>query len=112
MHSMTMVNLCSWTVEELRAVIALLKRPESKPVEIEDDLYNRIARAVHDKMINLSICVRAAGTATRTRPCSCEKWRKLLGKSWATFFQGHQHYKFEAEFDYADREWFKVFPSK
>ena len=38
-------------MEELRAVIALLKRPEFKPAEIEDDLHNRIARAVHDKMI-------------------------------------------------------------
>ena len=47
-------------MEELRAVIALLKWPVFKPTEIEDDLHNRIARAVHDKMIKLSICVRAA----------------------------------------------------
>ena len=46
-----MVYLCSWTMEELRAIIALLKRPEFKPAEIEDDLHQRIARAVHDKMI-------------------------------------------------------------
>ena len=46
-----MVYLCSWTVEELKAVIVLLKQPEFKPVEIEDDLHKRIARAVHDKMI-------------------------------------------------------------
>ena len=45
-----MVYLCSWAVEELRAVIALLKRPEFKPAEIEDDLHQRIARAVHNKM--------------------------------------------------------------
>ena len=51
MHSITMVYLCSWTVEELKAVIVLLKQPEFKPVEIEDDLHKRIARAVHDKMI-------------------------------------------------------------
>ena len=54
-----MVYVCSWTLEELRAVIALLKRPEFKPAEIEDDLHNRIARAVHNKMTkNLSICVQ------------------------------------------------------
>ena len=51
MHSITMVYLCSWTAEELKAVIVLLKQPEFKPVEIEDDLHKRIARAVHDKMI-------------------------------------------------------------
>ena len=38
-------------MEELRAVIALLKRPEFKPAEIEDDLHQRIERAAHDKMI-------------------------------------------------------------
>ena len=42
---------CSWTTEELRTVIALLQRPKFKPVEIEDDLHSRIARAAHDKMI-------------------------------------------------------------
>ena len=35
-----MVYPCSWTMEELRAVIALLKRPEFKPAEIQDDLHN------------------------------------------------------------------------
>ena len=51
MYSIVMVYLCSWTMEELRAVIALLKRPEFKPAEIEDDLHQRIERAAHDKMI-------------------------------------------------------------
>ena len=50
-HSIIGVYPCSWTMEELRTVIALLQRPEFKPVEIEDDLHSRIARAVHDKMI-------------------------------------------------------------
>ena len=51
MHSITTVYLCSWTVEELRAVIVLLKQLEFKPAEIEDDLHKGIAQAVHDKMI-------------------------------------------------------------
>ena len=38
-------------MEELSAVIALLKLLEFKPAEIEDDLYQRIARAVHDNII-------------------------------------------------------------
>ena len=50
MHNITTVYLYNWTVEELRAVIVLLKQPEFKPAEIEDDLHKRIARAVHDKM--------------------------------------------------------------
>ena len=51
MFVITMVYLCSWTMEELSAVIALLKLLEFKPAEIEDDLYQRIARAVHDNII-------------------------------------------------------------
>ena len=35
------------TVEELRSVIVLLKRPDFNPAEIDDDLHKRIARAVH-----------------------------------------------------------------
>jgi hypothetical protein len=42
----------SWTVEELRAMIVLLKRPEFKPADIDDDLHKRISKAVHDKMIH------------------------------------------------------------
>ena len=51
MFVITMVYLCSWTMEELSAVIALLKLLEFKPAEIEDDLHQRIARAVHDNII-------------------------------------------------------------
>ena len=38
-----MVCLGRWTVEELRSVIVLLKRPEFNPAEIDDDLHKRIA---------------------------------------------------------------------
>ena len=35
-----------------------------------------------------------------------------LFKSACYLVRSNQHYRFKAEFDYADREWFKVFPSK
>ena len=92
-------------MEELRAVIALLKRPEFKPAEIEHDLHNRIARAVHDKMIktfdmressldgdqDLTMFIREVE----------EVVREIMGDS---RFEGHQHYKFEAEYDNEDGE--------
>ena len=80
MHSIINVYLCSWTGEELRAVIVLLKRPEIKPAEIEDDLHKRIARAVHDKMIISFDMLEVEGVV-----------REMMGDS---CFRGHQHYKF------------------
>ena len=44
---------CSWTVEELRAVIELSKRPEFNAADIDDDLHKRILRAFDDKMIKV-----------------------------------------------------------
>ena len=69
MYCLTIVDsqyLCSWTVEELRAIIVLPKRPKFQFAEIEDDLHKRIARAMHDKMKKSSMCMRVNGTATRT----------------------------------------------
>ena len=96
---------CSWTLEELRAVIALLKRPEFKPAEIEDDLLNRIARAVHDKMIK-SFDMRESSLdgdqdLTMFMREVEEVVREIMSDS---RFKGHQHYKFEAEFDDEDRK--------
>ena len=100
-----MVYLCSWTMEELRAVIALLKRPEFKPAEIEDDLHQRIARAVHDKMIK-SFDMRESSRdgdqdLTMFMREVEEVVREIMGDS---RLKGCQHYKFEAEFDDADGE--------
>ena len=38
-------------MEELREVIAMLKQPEFKPSDIDDELHQRIASAVHSKYI-------------------------------------------------------------
>ena len=57
-----MVYLCRWSVEELRYIFVggpwtrrggaqSLKGPEFKPAEIGGELHNRIACAVHNKMI-------------------------------------------------------------
>ena len=91
---------------ELRAVIALLKRPEFKPAEIEVDSHNGIARAVHDKMIK-SFDMRESSRdcdqdLTMFHASVEEVVKEIMGDS---RFRGYQRYKFEAEFDYdADRE--------
>ena len=91
-------------MEELRAVIVILNRPEFKPAEIED---KRIARAVLAKMIK-SFDMRVS---SRARDCNQDLTkftreveqvvREIMGDS---CFKGHRHYKFEAEFDDADGE--------
>ena len=73
---------CSWTVEELRAVIVLLKRPEFKPAEIEDDLHNRTARAMHVKMIKSFDTRESSQDGNHNLTMFMREVRKLLGKSW------------------------------
>ena len=46
-HCLSMRYLRTWTVEELREVIALLQRPTFNPAEVDDDLHKRILRTVH-----------------------------------------------------------------
>ncbi len=91
-------------MEELRAVIVLLKRPEFNPAEIDDDLAKRIGRAVHEKMIK-SFDMRESSMdgdqdLTMFMREVEEVVREIMGDS---RLKGNQHYKFEAEFD-ADGE--------
>jgi hypothetical protein len=92
-----MVCLGRWTVEELRSVIVLLKRPEFNPAEIDDDLHKRIARAVHDKMIK-SFDMRESSRdgdqdLTMFMREVEEVVREIMGDP---NFKGNQSYKFEA----------------
>ena len=43
----------NFAVGELREVIALLKRPEFKPAEIDDNLHQRISHAVYNWCIKV-----------------------------------------------------------
>ena len=91
----TMVCLGRWTVEELRSVIVLLKRPEFNPAEIDDDLHKRIARAVHDKMIK-SFDMRESSRdgdqdLTMFMREVEEVVREIMGDA---HFKGNQGYKF------------------
>ena len=112
-----MAYLCSWTIEELRSVIVLLKRPEFKPADIEE--HKRIARAVHDKMIKSfnmrERAEREKQQGGRSGPDHVHRYQDLTmfmreveevvrGIMGGSCFKGHQHYKFEAEFDYADEK--------
>ena len=78
----------SWTVEELRAVIGLLKQPEFNPADIDSDLHKRISTAVNDKMIE-SFNMREGSLdgdeeSWRIWPCLYWRWRKSWGKLWRT----------------------------
>ena len=70
-------------MEEIRAVIALLKRPEFKPAEIEDDLHNRIARAVHDKTIK-TFDMRVGSLDGDEDLTFMREVEEVVRKSWAT----------------------------
>jgi len=46
-----------WTVDELKNMIALLKRADFDPTDIDTDLHKRVADAIQDGFIRRLTCV-------------------------------------------------------
>jgi hypothetical protein len=87
-------------VEELREVIAMLKRPEFKPLEIDDDLHQRIAGAVHSRYIKKFDMRESSRDGDQDLTMFMREVEDVVREIMEDpRFKGHQHYRFEAELD-------------
>ena len=89
-------------MDELREVIAMLKWPEFKPEphEIDDDLHQRIANAVHNKYIKQFNMRESSRDGDQDLTMFMREVEDVVREIMEdSRFNGHQHYKFEAEFD-------------
>jgi hypothetical protein len=87
-------------VEELREVIAMLKRPEFKPSDIDDDLHRRVASAVHSRYIKKFDMREGSRDGDQDLTMFMREVEDVVREIMEdTRFKGHQHYRFEAELD-------------
>ena len=72
----------------------LLKQPEFKPAEIEDDLlHKRIAHAVHDKMIKSFYMRESSRDGDQDLTMSMREVEEVVSGSMGdSGIKGHQHY--------------------
>jgi hypothetical protein len=90
----------SWTVGELRALIALLKRLEFKPADIDDDLHQRISKAFYDKMIQSFNISEGSLDGDQDLTMFMREVEDIVRNIMEdSRLKGHQHYRCEMELD-------------
>ena len=100
-----------WTVEELKKVIAMLRRPEFDSNELDPDLHRRMEKAVQDGRIK---CVNMRDSQ-REGPADGDQdlnfWFRVLDDVVREImedpiFKGNQKYSFEMDLDEAGKRLF------
>ena len=95
MHSITMVYLCSWTVDRggAQSCNCAPETAQFKTTKIEDDLHKRIARAVHDKMIKSFYMRESSRDGDQDLTMSMREVEEVVSGSMGdSGIKGHQHY--------------------